>query len=322
MRRLLILEGPDGAGKSTLAAELAKRGWRAHHHGSYPDDGDRLWERYLFSMLPAASDLADVVLDRAWQAEPIYGRVHRGGRNRLEPWQERMLERVALGVNALVVWCRPSLAHCSETFRNRKGKEMLADTAALASVYRLYAAIEGSYARLPSMTYDFERDGPPDEFAKLLDESTSTLNSGPGIGAWRPGEVTLLVGEAPGIDGGPRWHLPFVSLSRGGCSAWLADKLNVKWSSPRPAVHERELYWVNAYRDAEHRDETNPEFVERLRPRGVVALGDVAARWCDRYHLDFVAVPHPQYWKRFHQKAKRPYPLVKEIRRCLTSPKT
>lgn len=126
-------------------------------------------------------------------------------------------------------------------------------------------------------------------------------NPGPGAGAFRPG-VTLLVGERPGVarSGELKHRLPFVTFTRSGCALWLTEQLEVA------GVPESDLYWINAY-DALGIP-TSSDFVSALEPNLIVALGDLAERWCRAAELTHVAVPHPQYWKRF--RAREDYPLL------------
>lgn len=320
MRRVIILEGADGAGKSTLAKRFERElpsdslPVRVHHHGSYQGE-DEIWTRYLFSMLPAYANLCTVVLDRSWLSEPIYGAAYRSGANRIEAWQRRMLERVALGRGAVVVWCAPPFAACVRAFEARRGAEMLESTAQLRAVYDLYAeaATAPVAAAVASLRYSYR--GGARALSNLFDKleiAGKASNRGPGIGAWRPGEVALIVGERPGRANGS-WHLPFVSLSRTGCSAWLAEQLEAA------GIGERDLYWVNAFHEtSSYSAELDPGFVERLRPRATFALGTTAAAWCER-HLEKAAwhrFDHPQYHKRFHHH--QPYPLLEELKACLT----
>lgn len=314
MKRVIIVEGPDGCGKSVLATDLARRrGALLTRHGPYPGDGARVWLRYLEAMLPAYADVADVVLDRSWLSEPIYGAAYRGGTNRISVAARRALERVALGRDAAVVMCRVPKLRCFENFRRRKaeGGEYLDDVKQLNAVYdgykRLtYAAGYGGAFTDRWWHYDFtDEEKNVDGLAVDLNYgSAKTENLGPGIGAWRPGEVTLLVGERPGGFGG-RWHLPFVSDQ--GCSAWLAEQLEAA------KIPERDLYWINARQSRGERDWTWSDFLDDLRPKKVIALGEDAVAWCQDATTSYVAVDHPQYWKRFHHS--KPYPLIKEIKR-------
>jgi len=266
-------------------------------------------------MLPAYADLADVILDRSWLSEPIYGAAYRGGANRIMRWQRRMLERVALGRGASVVLCRTPWRTCKENFQRRKaeGGEMLDDTKQLRAVYDGYAKLERELEPGPMFEYNYETTI-ADCLALALDGPRAPVeNLGPGIGRWAPSKSVLLVGERPGGFGG-RWHLPFVSLRADGCSAWLAEQLE-EYDIPESA-----LYWVNAYESVDV--PLDPHFLTALQPKHVFALGEEARDWCVAHLRDHGVGReewsphfHPQYHKRFH--SKKPYPLIKELKQCL-----
>ena len=117
---LVILEGHDGCGKSTLAKELARRNAMTTiivNHGPYPEVGpEDLMETYARSMkrldrLPPGSL---VILDRCWISEEIYGRVARHGANRIDASARRYLERVAAARRGIVVI---PFAHSDKAFQ-------------------------------------------------------------------------------------------------------------------------------------------------------------------------------------------------------------
>lgn len=311
MKRVIILEGPDGGGKTMLGAALASEIHAVQlNHGPYPEvDGPTLWLKYLHSMLPAYAGIHDVILDRAWQAEPIYGAAFRGGANRIVPWQRRILERVALGSNAILVYCLPPFRDCLETWTRRKETEYLNEDSQLRAVYDGYgAALTGEHV-LPTYLYDRTRPEALERtVAYLKDQTNWGLNAGPGVGAWRPGGSILLVGERPGGAGGP--HAPaFCGTSPSGSSAWLAQRLE------DAGIPESALYWVNAYADETDDQPLRPGFVDALEPKKIFLLGTAAAAWADDNRIEGVRMPHPQHWKRFHHN--EPYQLIKELSRCI-----
>ena len=78
MTRLIILEGVGGAGKSTLAKALRRRGYRTIHCGF--DETTTNLEAFYRDMLTSLA--APTVLDRSFISELVYGPVLRG-RSRL-----------------------------------------------------------------------------------------------------------------------------------------------------------------------------------------------------------------------------------------------
>ena len=124
-------------------------------------------------------------------------------------------------------------------------------------------------------------------------------NHGPGGGMWAEG-VTLLVGERANYKGPHFFLVPFASMTRAGCSAWLTEQLIMH------GVMERQLYWINAQRiDGTW---TDHQFIQSLKPSKIIALGGIAERWCLANHIEHQSVTHPQFHRRF--KSKEPYPLM------------
>jgi thymidylate kinase len=78
-KRLYILEGPDGTGKTTLAKSIADATGGHILHGTYNESWDV--KKYHETMLEAATSLLpyqDVVMDRWALSELVYGTVFRG----------------------------------------------------------------------------------------------------------------------------------------------------------------------------------------------------------------------------------------------------
>lgn len=289
---IILLEGCDGTGKTTLARAL---GGRYVHHGPM-SSGAVAWRAYLGCLLQAQRRPGELaVVDRAWPSEPIYAaRVHRRA-PRLSAIERRLLERVALAAGTVLVRCDPGWEAVRASYHEH-GDRLIASEEQLRLIWDDYRALT---SELATCTHDYRVATPVDalHWAKMRGPVVAPYGV---VGRWAPGETVLLVGERPN---GKATDTPFVSNHTGGCSQWLAAQL------AEAGVRERDLTWANAF-TARGR-ELSPKVVRDLRPRAIVLLGVVAWAWYRETYpgSDFAhRVTHPQYHKRFH--ARKTYPLI------------
>lgn len=118
--------------------------------------------------------------------------------------------------------------------------------------------------------------------------------------------IITIIGEKPAGPSPLVKSYPFLEVA--GSSGWLNSQLN--------DTHAREdrLFWVNALNLDD--SENNPDIINQLKPKQIVCLGKIAEQWAKKNGWEFVAFPHPQYWKRF--KSKQPYPLIDFLRGAST----
>lgn len=291
---LIIVEGPDGGGKTTLSRQLAKQHGAAYTHLGPFKGVKHIGRLYVEAMLPALLGHQPVVLDRSWWSEPVYGAAFRGGRSRLSPVELRMLDRVALRCRARLVMCLPSVETCLTVFRQRRGQEMLEREEQLRQVHQGYRQTIHDTA-LDVQVFNYER-GPFEPRVELgsVPHSVACRSAG------HLAAGLLLVGEGlgPVKEPDPLHQYPFVSFSRAGCSQWLTAQLL------DAGVNENQLCWANA-------DDPGLEALlsgdDGLTT--VHALGQAAAvRLRELGRPDARAWPHPQHHKRF--KSKETYPLT------------
>jgi len=164
---------------------------------------------------------------------------------------------------------------------------------------------KGSY-QLPAMTclplvlYDYTQMGALLDLDIKIEIARGPRNLGPGSGAWRPGKVVLIIGEQANVSQAHAERVPvvpFAAFHGSGCSEWLTEQVQ------ETGVKENQLYWINALDPAGR--PTDPGFVSKLRPLRVVAMGKVAAAWCQLNKIHHVNIMHPQAHKRFN--FKEPY---------------
>lgn len=301
-KRVTIFEGPDCGGKSTAAREYARQtGARYLHLGPFPRLGHRALPRlYADAIMPAVLGYQDVVLDRSWLSEPIYGRALREGKNRVGSANQRILERLMLRCQAAVVLCLPPWDDVRRVFVSRQKDELLQGEAMIRSVYQDYTTL-AKQTHLPVTVHDYTHVD-LDHTMALVDASRSYEHHGSdSAGAW---EANLwLVGESftEHTNDSNLFRWPFSNFSNDGCSRWLAEQLVTG-----DCVSERRLGWINSDRIttsvASHLAGSN---------RIVIALGDAADRRLTKLLVPHTSVPHPQAWKRFHHHEL--YPLLARL---------
>lgn len=158
---VVMLEGPDGAGKTTLADELcSKLRLRYHHEGPPKPGSGSLQDTYvgvLVRQLAAAKaeGLRGVVLDRFGLSElcyaPLAGRQDRLGE---EGWSALSAELTRL--RAVRILCLPSLEACRRAWASGR-EELLGSSDLLNAAWRFY---EGRRLTEPwDHVHDWERAG-------------------------------------------------------------------------------------------------------------------------------------------------------------------
>jgi thymidylate kinase len=159
---LLIVEGPDGSGKTSLIEKVraGRPGATVLHHGAYAGETD-IARHYMQSLVKAIMEPDELtVFDRSWLAEPIYGHAARGGADRISEKQRAVLNNLAIGAGAMLVLCLPPLEACRRAWAARLETEYLKRESQLAEVWRLYSAAAHRWRDHFNVTlYDYTRGG-------------------------------------------------------------------------------------------------------------------------------------------------------------------
>jgi len=321
---LIILEGGDCAGKTTLANTLRKRLPNASyvHYSDMAPVKRSLPRMYTEGMLPAVIGHRPVIMDRCWLSEEPYCRVFRPDETpRLDDADTRMLERLALTCRPLVIYCDPGWKTVEPLFKERKAAKPAAeylDSADQLKHVREWYHKTMRRSHLPIVRYDWTSKAAPDFVDALVQrisdfyEDLLRLENIKGVGGTYA--TTLVVGDefAKHQEFDPHYQWPFASFSNVGCSRWLATQMD-KYHIP-----EGKLWWVN--QDQLDHDSAVADILDAIPTISSIACLGAKAR--DRVN-ELLANPeyiyhfnHPQHHKRFH--SDEPYPLLDFLKEATT----
>jgi hypothetical protein len=144
-RGVIILEGPDGTGKTTLANHLVDKYGAYYMHATWSPDLETRIESYLLHMLNVAQSIGNnqlVVIDRNWLSELVYTDVFRKDVGR-EEWHMQMHQTFITLIGGVVIYCLPEDAgkygkHFSDL---KESRDEMYDTIGMANVYYAFTAL-------------------------------------------------------------------------------------------------------------------------------------------------------------------------------------
>jgi hypothetical protein len=286
---IVILEGPDGAGKTVTAQRLADRLSLAYHHEGVPPPGDLL-EHYGATLDKLRGK--DVVIDRFARGELVYGPIMRG-RSRLDDEAWHIMQRLYRAVNAVEVLCLPPYEVCHKNWSSGR-PEYVEKAWQYKNVYERFYVLRGD-----QFIYDYTNPGGFEQLVKII----STVGLASPLPKNMVGNlfyIYLIVGEQ-GANPQATHDLPFFSTLNS------SNYLNKQLSAA--GYREDELAFINAFQH-----DGTPNRLPLQSGQVTIALGAYAAAECRRQGLVPHDLPHPQYWKRFFASKYDEY--TEMLRRC------
>jgi hypothetical protein len=301
---LILLEGTDGTGKSSLAAAVVEQLERRFPH----DDVELLHSgplkqdpkaEYVYAIDAYEPNMGKhIVADRWHLGELIYGPLYREKSAIDEPtlrWIEQWLAsrgaELTLVTNTLDEVTRRLEAR-GEDFLQPEHVELVLNEftkkARASALYSRQTVVEGDLTDLASWIV---------ESAVIAESQASEVLDGLVSYAGPLYPHTLLVGEKRG--GKP----PHPSLSafvpvNGNSATFLWGALRDNWKT------------VGVVNAKEESPDALVEWVEAHPQTKVVALGREATKWLTKAGIEHGTVPHPQWVRRFKNKRQVEYGLL------------
>lgn len=317
----IVLEGPDGSGKTTLANALVTRGLAYGHCGAPTEPAREYFTREL------RRHVGPAVLDRLHVGSYVYGHVFRG-RDDMTDFDHWLFNGELLAANALLVHCTPPAEASLRVLETRPPNDADAliyeDVAKQAAVrQRYHEYITGPANVVPTISYDFTK---PDDLAAtvracmawvLAARSSFVRERVPVLGNTSAPTV-LLVGDQPASRPRAQAHARVHTYSPAQAQQFCERLARRAWPTRALFNSTSGLYLYGAMTavglslrstcivnsvelDGRRLDELVDVERARVVPR-VVALGRNAATELRRVGVTHEVAPHPQHWRRFHYK--------------------
>jgi hypothetical protein len=159
---IFVLEGPDFAGKSTLARAIQASLTAAkaadqqdvvivHMGEPTPAETADLTRHYLSSI--ATSRFTHTIFDRLHVGELVYGPLLRGS-SALQPKDMTTIDHELLRLSATLVYVNPGENELVRRFRGRRGDALVKSEDALLSISRSYDSLIGHSSPNPWPVWD------------------------------------------------------------------------------------------------------------------------------------------------------------------------
>jgi predicted ATPase len=287
---VVVLEGPDGGGKTTLATSLMNKGFDYVHCGP-PEAGTDLLAHYLQILDSALNSQKDVVIDRLWLGERIYGPICRNN-DRVGVLGQTLFQRIHNSKPILHYLCLPPIGVAKVNYIDKmKDKDdYVKSMDRWSDIYRAYYewfCVFGAVANL----FDYKRHTVETVMADLeiLNDFTDLLPKGT-VGS--PQAKYLFVGDQPNHDS---IDVPFFATN--GSSGYFNRALKLA------NFKESEIAIGNAYSPTGERHDGDEMIRSLPKLQKIILMGGKAHDW---YHRNITknghqvhGTPHPSYLKRF-----------------------
>ena len=153
IKMIIIVEGPDGAGKTTLAEKISAQTKFPIEHRSKPkteEEKAKMMEDYL-NLVKSARN---VILDRCWYSEMVYGRVMRD-QSYIDYPQMYELEKGLAKHGALIIYCTGPKERLWAR-ATRRGEDYITSRDNFNAICNEYDKLMNCPHIIPVLTYEYK----------------------------------------------------------------------------------------------------------------------------------------------------------------------
>jgi thymidylate kinase len=151
-----IVEGPDGAGKTTLINSLLKSnpGSQKFHFGApaTPEEASNYYEVYA-KAIQAAPENVTTIFDRSWYSDVVYGPIMRGKQEMSDIHVKMLDSLVVASGGGMIIYCTAPLAVLANRCKKR-GETYVTNIDTLRELSARYSEVMQTVKLLPVVRYD------------------------------------------------------------------------------------------------------------------------------------------------------------------------
>lgn len=270
---IIIVEGVDGQGKSYLCKRL-KHDFNAELiHVGAPKTNNAFTE--YIKMIVNLDLTKNYVFDRCFHGERVYGPIYRD-KSTVDDTQQTYLELLVQRHVVKCIYCWTDVRNTKHVFKTRgEFHTKLKDVGKLHSNFMNII----KKSRLGWFRYDWRRDS----YADMVEQFWLTRNN-------------------PSLTGD---HLEWIGSTKPAILL-IGDKKNPKLLNSPVFCSLSGMFLMRSLPHGilaiTNSDDFLKEKIELLKPKKIIALGLSAAKRLKLLNINFKAVVHPQYAKRFYGK--------------------
>lgn len=154
---IIIVEGPDGAGKTTLVESLLRSipGATMQHFGApeTPEAAEEYWQVYAAAIQKVQPNQV-VIFDRSWYSDMVYGPVMRRRSEMSRAHADMLSAMVVASGGGMILYCTAPIKVLASRCRQR-GESYVTAYADLQDITKLYSDVmQTQVSYLPVIRYD------------------------------------------------------------------------------------------------------------------------------------------------------------------------